>query len=586
MMDLEKEYRDIICYTPLAGKTSEIENVINEKVWSMIEKISQNDSVVIRGGGIHTEQIMEVIRKKYTKEEFLPIAIVDNGQVGSVISGIAVISQEEAANIIYDTVVILSYTYAEEMKKGYSADQYKILDIYQELKEDNIFLTAPFYFYKKKNYEIALYHVSKYKEDSSKKNLESVIDATLELKDFHAAFSYIDKYIELGFDENGLYQNIRFRFEELFDKVKQVIAARTGKDIVMFWIDGVPYVRLEWLPFVYSKKEKSCFFEYVYTVTPYTHPTMHTMLQGALGMDDYDVCKQEITKENSEVIQNLEKAGYQYLYIGYEADKHISQEYRIERDISESHQEEMVSACSMYWRMLCELINAEKPVFYMVHSVAETHYPYMALNLDDTRSYNPDVAFESGQTKLAYQYVDSQVEFYSEFLDNKITKIYMGDHGMEFNQWRFVEERLRTFFLVEGEKIKSQKIGRIFSYQNFKSIVKWLISNADSELQEALSDYALVQDVDIYASALVKLYRKRNTPEFGMAFRGVVTKEDKYIRIGNGKEFYYRLEGMGETEKDVFEYQESLEELRKKAGTVFLDRKQYAEFDVSEEFYR
>lgn len=49
--------------------------------------------------------------------------------------------------------------------------------------------------------------------------------------------------------------------QNIFVNIQSVILKRGGKDIIMFWVNAVPYMQLEWLSYVYKKKEISCFFE-------------------------------------------------------------------------------------------------------------------------------------------------------------------------------------------------------------------------------------------------------------------------------------------------------------------------------------
>lgn len=587
MVDLRESYKKIISKTKINGKTSNIELKINSVIWSVIENLNKSDKVIIRGAGVHTEQLFNIIKQKYTLGEIPIIAIVDNGLNGDCLDGIPVITSEKAELLQYNTVIISSFSHIEEMKKDYNLVNIKVLDIYEELNKEGIKLTAPFYYYKQKNYEISLYYISQYKKNSSKENLEYVIDALLELKDFKSVFKCIDYYIELGYDNENIYINIKNELKKLLQEFTIMMDGRTGKDIIMFWIDAVPYSQVEWLQYVYSQKDESCFFENVYTVTPYTRPTMHTLLQGYSIIDDYDACAAEIDKTNSIVIQDIESAGYDYLYVGYNGTGNISEEYMINENCLNHEYAKMVSACSIYWEMLCYLSVATKPVFYMVHSAVETHEPYIALNLDDLRSYQISKILETGQNKMTYKYLDGQVEFYSGLLGNNNIKIYMSDHGniIDWNKWKFAEQRIKTFFMVKGKNIRKQNIQKILSYKNFKYIVKWLLFSDEAYLNQALSGEAYIQEVDTYDVHAIANYIKKGKKKSGMAFRGVVTYKDKFFRIGNGEEFYFKLKGEMEEEEISNPGIVRLNELREKAGYKFIDINKYKQFYSSKKLY-
>lgn len=588
MFDFRKEYKKILDKTIVKGKSSGLENRINQIIWNLISSLPEHSKVIIRGGGVHTEQLFTVIRQKFSYKEFSVVAIVDDGLCGDKIDKSIVISKKEAEKLEYGTVILSSFSHSKEMKKDYEFMPVNVIDLYEEFTKRGIYLAAPFYYYKKKNYEIALYYTSQYKREKSKKNLEWVIDAVLEVKDFIAAQYYIQEYIKSGYDINNIYHNLQNDLQNLFANIQSVILKRGGKDIIMFWVDAVPYIQLEWLGYVYKKKETSCFFENVYTVTPYTRPTMHTLLQGNMIIDNYEECIPEIDETNSEVIQDLQDAGYDYLYVGYNGAGNISSEYRIKNSDLDHEHAKMISACTVYWEMLCELAQCKKTVFCMAHSAVETHEPYISLSLDDMRSYQISEILEKGQNKQTYQYLDKQLEFYSGFLGEDTTKIYMSDHGniVDWNKWKFTEQRIKTFFLIEGKRIMPRFIDDIFSYKNFKYIVKWLLHNSENDLQSALSDFAMVQEVDTWDSHAVANYIKKGNKESGMSFRGVVTKKDKYFRIGNGNELYFVFSADGE--ENISEIEENLqrvEELRELAGNKFLNIAMYEQFKASVHLY-
>lgn len=588
MFDFRKEYIKIINKTMVKGKSSELEDKINQVIWNLISSLPEHSKVIIRGGGTHTEQIFTVIRKKFSYEEFSVVAIVDDGLCGDKIDKNIVISQKEAEKLEYDTVILSSFSHSNEMAQDYGFIPVNVIDLYEEFAKKDICLTAPFYYYKKKNYEIALYYISQYKREKSKKNLEWTIDAVLEVKDFLTAQYYIQEYIKNGYDIFGVYHNLLIDLKKLFKNIKSIISKRSGKDIIMFWIDAIPYIQLEWLNYVYDKKETSCFFENVYTVTPYTRPTMHTLLQGNMIIDDYEKCIPEINETNSEVIKDLQNAGYDYLYVGYNGTGNISSEYRIDDSDLDHEYAKMISACTVYWEMLCELTQCKKPVLCMVHSAVETHEPYISLSLDDTRSYQITEILKKEQNKQTYKYLNEQLKFYSSFLGDDITKIYMSDHGniIDWDKWKFTEQRIKTFFLIEGKKIIPKHIKDIFSYKNFRYIVKWLLNNSERDLKAALSDFAMVQEIDTWDSHAVANYIKKGNKESGMSFRGVVTKKDKYFRIGNGNEFYFTLSENGtENISEISKNVQRVEELRKLAGSKFLNIKEYEQFNASVHLY-
>ena len=68
MFKLEKEFEKIVKMLPDFGFSLNIRNKIEKCIWSMFSNSKKTDKIVIRGGGFHTEKLLKVIRKKYSKD--------------------------------------------------------------------------------------------------------------------------------------------------------------------------------------------------------------------------------------------------------------------------------------------------------------------------------------------------------------------------------------------------------------------------------------------------------------------------------------------------------------------------------------
>lgn len=587
MFDLQKRFEEIVKELPDFGMSLKITKEIEKCIVDILSEISEKSRIIIRGGGIHTEELLKLIDKKSGKTGLNIIGIVDDAMQGRVIQGIPVISRAKGMRMEYDMVMVSSFTYAKEMCMDYDTEKIRVWNLYDDLLKRGYVLEAPFYYYKEGTYEIPFYWLNAYERESSKKNLEMVIDSLLVLKDFKTAFRYIQEYSDRGFDVKGIYMGAKRNFEAVFLAVKSEISERGGKDIVMFWIDSVPYRQLSWLPFVYSKKDFSCFFEKAYSTVPYTHPIMHALLQGALRIEDYDVTEKEINEENSVVLQDLKEMGYEFMYLGYSGKKHIAERFQVDNGTADSRLSKIASACLVYWELLCQLSCSNKPLFCIAHSVCETHDPFLGVSLWKTRSYKWSEIVGKRQDKKAYEYFNEQLEFYADFLPEEMTKIYMSDHGSSIDSdiYVFAEPRVHAFFLIEGKKVPVKKIDEIFGYKDFQYIMKYLLSGKEEYLLKALNDYALIEEVDVYNVNLVNHLLREGLEEYGMSFRGVVTGVDKYVRLSNGKEFYFRLPDESENLIDDTRFSERISMLSEITGNKFLDTRKYQEFLYSQKLY-
>lgn len=587
MYDLQQGFEKIVKGIPHFGISQKIEQDIEKCVWDAVSGLTKGNKVIIRGGGDHTEKLLEVIQRKYSREDFDITAIVDDGMQGRSIAGIPVISRAQGEKMQYNMVILSSFAFASEMRLDYDESKIKVWDLYYEINKLGYQLTAPFYYYRRGYYEIPLYYMDVYEAEQTKENLEILIDSLLVLKDFKTLFHYIAEYMDKGFDFQGRYKLLKQNLVKMFETAKKEMAGRGDKDIIMFWIDAVPYMKLSNLPFLCSKKEKTCFFEYAYTTTPYTHPAMHALFQGALRIEDYQVTDSEINGTNSEVIRDLHNAGYGFQHIGYCGDKHFAEEFRLvdESYVGDTGRE--ISACMIYWELLCRLLKSEGPMFYIAHTIAETHEPCMALSLGENRTYKLSESIKRQQYKKTYCYFNEQLEFYSGLLTDGMAKIYMSDHGtnVDLDTWQFLEQRIHTVFMMEGKRVPVKSIKGIFSYVNFKYIMKYLLNGNEEYLAKAITDYSLVEDVDKYNIKAVNYLVRKNGTEYGMSFRGVVTSKDKYIRLANGMEFYYLLPNESENLFHDNNFAERIASLSAAAGDVFLDIDRYPEFGHAKRLY-
>lgn len=99
--------------------------------------------------------------------------------------------------------------------------------------------------------------------------------------------------------------------------------------------------------------------------------------------------------------------------------------------------------CDTYWKMLQKIIDTKVPLFVIVHTICETHRPFISFGVGENYSYKFKEAINSNQIECNYKYINEELKFYNEIIPNNIVKIYMSDHGINFmrNEWNFWKER-------------------------------------------------------------------------------------------------------------------------------------------------
>ena len=587
-MNIENEFNKIVSGLKEFRNHDFLENEIKKSFLEMIYKL-EGKRVIIRGAGIHTEHFLDNIKREGYLSKINILAIVDDILCGEEIEGIKIINKNMQEKIKYDSVVISSFSYRKEMKKDYDGNKINLVDLYDELEKKNIILTAPYYFYRKGFYETSLYLKSKYEANKSEENLVLLINSLLVLKDFVSAFKYIDIYINNKYSNYMVYSDVKNNLKQLINSIKHYINNQNLNHIIMYWIDAVPFEKLKYIPYLHNKKDESLFFERVYSSCPNTHPTMHTIFQETQRIDDYLFSKKKISEENSKLLREIRDAGYEFKYIGHVADNHIEKEYIYLEDESVFDDDKFsFSMCDTYWKMLQKIIDTKVPLFVIVHTICETHRPFISFGVGENYSYKFKEAINSNQIECNYKYINEELKFYNEIIPNNIVKIYMSDHGINFmrNEWNFLERKIRTFCIIDGGNIKPAKIEEILSYKNMIYVIKFILTNEKGYIQKAVDKYALLQDVDLYNKSRVNKTIKENNHIYGMAYRCVVTKFDKFIKIANGKEIYYKLENENINLIDCAEYKDRIEQLRRLAGNYFLNIKEIPEFANALKLYK
>lgn len=585
MFDITVECDNYFEQMHMNNNANEFLKAIHDCICSQLCKIPENAAVVIRGGGNHTDYILKNLSETGRLKNV--IAIVDDFYCGDTKEGIAILGKNDFTKLTYDTIIVSSFSYREEIKAELSSAEYiTIVDIYDGLEEQGIVLESPYYFYVRGGYEIPLYYTHKYNASKEKCDLENVIGTLYEIKDFSSLYAYIDEYIKNGFDDNGHYGMLKCNLEDLFSRIKQKLKMRKKKDILAFWVDAVDSKNLDWLPYIHSRKEVSCFFEHAYTNTSYTHPTMRSLLDSALPIDNYEKSSKQLDN-NSKVIAYLNDHNYSFKHIGFSGVGHIDTNYNVSQSRDGICFNSHVAGSIVLWETLRELILSEKPVFFMIHTFVETHFPSISLNLPKKHSYKEQAIKQTNQRQLSHKYIDGQIRYYNTLFGYDITKIYMSDHGnrYDFMAWEFVEHRIRPFFMVEGRNIEPRVIRKIFSYMNFINIVKWLIEENDDYLQDALTEYSYVQDIDYYSQKNVLEAIRVGCKERAMSYRGIVTLRDKYVEVKNGMKLYFILPDEEHNRIDDEIYFDRIQELKGLLKREFLDISNDTKFKFSKMLY-
>lgn len=313
----------------------------------------------------------------------------------------------------------------------------------------------------------------------------------------------------------------------LLKQIKERLRERKNDHIVLYWLDSLIYGKIENMPYLQKQLDKGISFENAFTVTPNTNPTFTTMFCGMKEVTDKAYQLQEIKAEDSNVILYLKEMGYEFKTIsGYMS--------RLDNSLRTQEYHNLFAPSSeIFWDVLKYLLIDEKKKFLLAHALIEGHSPYLFTNMQEEDLRNPSSRYHSALTEL-----DTQIEFYNEFLNDNVTKIIMSDHGHGF-----FRERFHVYMSIISKKFIPSKIQDLFSLHDFSKLLCQIIEKNEIDITAFKRDYVEIQALDLYNRRRIeKMFRHKKaltlTAFFG--YCGIITKQHFYVRFNTGKEWLVR----------------------------------------------
>ena len=243
------------------------------------------------------------------------------------------------------------------------------------------------------------------------------------------------------------------------------------------------------------------------------------------------------------------------------------------------------------WDALGILCRSEMPMCILIHTLRETHQPYICGETDTFKwfcSTETDWSNEEcrKQAEVSGEYINNQLAFYEKFYKEKSIEIYMSDHGRVGNS-PMNEKKIHIMLSINGNGIRHDIITSMFSLVKFPDLIKKIIMD-NQNWSDLTNDYVLIENLDIYNErAVQKVLSKQK--QFGndemYQCRGIVTLTDKYYLYAYGKEYYYRGQEAQINEIDNPRYAERIQTLRDLCADEFIDIYKYEKFKYSRLLY-
>lgn len=583
-MDINVKFRKILIENKIISDAS------SEKAIETLKRLQDERKHGIRiglyGVGIEAEGLMRFIGENVSNFtiDVCFDKTIRNYEHKSIILDSQVYTIENIRDMNIDYVILGSYRYKHNFVKNIMETGYKgeIIDLYTDMEE----YMQNSYADHKVVYEARQAYLNSDLADKPKL-LRTLIKEYLLLKDFKDAFRCMDEYIENNYMHCEQYKKLREDLNFFLDEIENCITKRNRRDIIINWVDALSYYDIPQFPFLQRKGEEGIFFKNAYTVMPWTTETTKTILSGKYPIEGQLFLKNYFSAENMLLLKILEDNGYGFGYCGMPKlakrfdDTVITPGCYFENKYSASMQKQ--------WDALSVLCESDKPMCILIHTLRETHEPFICANGDTCLWFGSTVHdWEQeecrNQAAISGRYINEQLEFYERFYNENAIKIYMSDHGRVGNS-PMNENKTHVMLTVCGKDIESRNEENLFSLVQFPHLVKKIICG-EKDLSILTAEYVLIENYDAYDERVVHdTLSGRVKREEMYQCRGIVTITDAYYKYATGKEYYFQKEKPNVNRIDEKEYYNRINELKKLCGNQFIDIYKYDKFKYSRLLY-
>ena len=555
----------------------EVQDILKNELGKYIKSMVDGHEVGIMCAGKHTEHLLTDFQ-----EEIHANCILDNNhkKIGTTYMGLPIYPVDKCVEL--DKVIISTYDYRDVVKKqllqlGFAEEN--IIDIYDMLMQHGIYTRTEYYGIEDNVYVPFVYLNHCLKEECNDAYMQMLIKGYLAIRDVKSAQKYLHTYIQSNGVKCEEMKNLLRELEELISVIKEKMSKRKQRDIIWFWQDALCYDWVANMPFFSHEREKGLFFQNTFNSSVWTRSVYELIFHKRYEIDDksYESCG----KFNCEFVNALKEKGYDCVRVENLKKNEVCQ--MEEFDFSEKMLVSFdISTSQLYWTALNYVLNSDKPVFLLVHSVIEVHQPICSPNLlqYDVAWSNFQLRFEEEcreklfeNVKITSLYLDGITEFVCDMLGKNAVKIFMSDHGSVLSKAsrRWNKDANHFNFIVEGNQIEPRKCTGLFSLYNFEKVINYILKPNDENFADIFQKEIKLQAVDVYNRNTLEFFIKSDYAEYCVSFRGIQTLEDRYVLMKTGQEIYNVFPDDYTNYIDEPQYEERIRVLREKAGNHFID---------------
>lgn len=542
-MDINEALNEIIFkyhldrYYPHYRKKYQAEKIL--KV--IVQKITENHERVLFIGNDETG--IEFIRYMIGKDEDIHFFCYDRNDTR--LKQLETVAWEK-----YEKIYLISFYGAAYAERWFRLRNIQYEWIYDVFEREGICLQREFYAFGKEDLyalvvpnsihthrdgwtesiECELYSQrSKFESSDNSETKRIALEKCLFLSLYMRNFVEAKRFVDLLSKEDKRIESIWKEIQGLLNDIKDAVSHRPQKDIILYWMDGIPYGDESDMCYLKSVMKKSVVFENAFNYMPNTHPALRSIFLGKKDIDDRVYRISEITRENSPVIQFLEQEGYGIkVFSGY---FHTS--FPLQYVSSQLYMDWHETVSMKLWDMLSYMLLEDRKTLWIVHAM-ESHEPCL-----NTKMRDDNYRLYKERYRLARLEIDEQLAFYDSFVNRNSFRIYMSDHGRSEAIHSDTRLRFHILFNIYHEDMVPGKIEGLFSLLDFGTVLKQIVVDGSIKESEFLREYVEIGDLDRYSGRSIESLVK-NREELPMSyygFRGIIDKEYIYVQYKMGKEW-------------------------------------------------
>lgn len=441
------------------------------------------------------------------------------------------------------------------------SDELSLYDNFKENSVDGSSLTLYEYYYQKQR----LLHSAS--EEDQERIQEKMFFLALCMRNFIEAESVLK-----AMPGNTEYQKCWYEIGTLLDKIRDTLAEKRQKHIIIYWLDALDYEAGTKLEYLQKQRDHSLYFRNAFTVTYGTNPTCKIIFCGIRQVDDLgyriryfrDIPQideaEHIGTDNSPLLKDIEEQKYDFSILSNYLGKSFEKKYN--HDVWSMKE----TPCSeVFWNLIDQIIQCGQPTVFLAHALTEIHTPCLSVRRNH---FEKDYIIESLTDQ--YEELNAQLRFYDEMLGSSSYRIYMSDHGRVRTD---ICHNVHVHFQIYYAEWENRETDKLFCYLDFPKIMHQLLTEGNINETMWSREYVPIQDVDFYNGEMLQRPLKGNGLDslpFYTAHKGVVTNEYIYLRFKCGEELFHkwsdgsfnRIFWNNDDQLD----EELLEELRKKTG--------------------